>query len=119
MTRFLRPAHRPALLVAAALLASTFLAAGLAEQGAWVLVGPALLAVTTVAADRYAAHLRGKSGPSPAAWLVGASILLASAIVWAKDPALVTSLLPVLGATTCVPLLGRSSTPCPVRRVSS
>lgn len=117
MRRSPRSEHVPALLVAASLLAATALAVQLDTYGAAVLVAPLLLAGTTLLVDRWVARQRRtvEPGPSREAWIVATAIVAASGLVCLKDPALVASFLPVLGATTAVPLLSRSKEPCVVR----
>ncbi len=98
----------PSLLVGAGIIVATLLAA-LAGESPWlVLGGPLLLAIAVVSADVLNSRLKGKlSGPSPAALILGASFLLAGLIVTLRDPSLVKTLIPVIGAAAWVTLLLR------------
>jgi hypothetical protein len=96
----------PSLLVGAGILLSSLVAVRATHYGWWVLAGPLLLALAVVSADVLGSRLRGESSaPSPAALLLGGSFLLASWIVALRDPGLVKSLLPILGAASGVTLL--------------
>jgi hypothetical protein len=94
------------LLVAVGILVSTFVASRAAGSGWLVLTGPLLLALAVVGADVLNAGLRGESsGPSWAALLMGGSCLLAGLIVTLRDPALVKSLMPIIGMAAWVTVL--------------
>jgi hypothetical protein len=97
---------RPSLLVAAGILASTFLAVRAAGSVWLVMAAPLLLALAIVGADVLDSRLRGEpsSAPSPAALLFGGSCLLAGLIVSVHDPSLVKELIPVIGATGWITL---------------
>jgi hypothetical protein len=99
----------PSLLVAAGILASTFLAVRASGSASLVLAAPLLLALAIVGADVLNSRLRGErsSVPSPAALLFGGSCLLAGLIVALRDPSLVKELVPLIGATGWVTLLMR------------
>jgi hypothetical protein len=96
----------PSLLIAAGILVSTYVAGLFAKSGWLVLAAPLLLSLTILAADVLSSRLRGKqSGPSLVALLFAGSILLASMIVTLRDPGLVKTLIPIIGATGWVSLL--------------
>src|ERR1700710_494302 len=93
----------PSLMVGVGIMASTLLAVRTARFGGWVLAGPLLLALTVVSADVLRSRLRGaSSGPSRAALILGAALLLSAVIV--REPKLVAALLPVAGAGAWIPL---------------
>jgi len=98
----------PSLLLAAAIILSTLIAA-LAAKSAWlVLAAPALLAVAVVAADALNSRLHGASSrPSTAALILGASFLLAGLLVTSRDPGLVETIIPLIGAAAWATLLLR------------
>jgi hypothetical protein len=94
------------LLVAVGILVSTFVASRAAGSGWLVLTGPFLLALTIVGADALNARLRGESsGPSWAALLMAGSCLLAGLIVTLRDPAVVKTLMPIIGMAAYVTVL--------------
>jgi hypothetical protein len=96
----------PSLLIAAGILTSTYVAVHTAKSEWLVLAAPLLLSSAILGADMWKSRLRGKlSGPSPAALLYASSILLASTIVTLRDPALVKTILPVIGVTSWITLL--------------
>jgi hypothetical protein len=96
----------PSLLVGVGIVVSTLIAVLAAESGWLILAGPLLLALTVVSADVLGSRLRGESsGPSRAALLLGGSFLLAGVIVTLRDPSLVKTLIPVIGAASWVTLL--------------
>ena len=102
----------PSLLVAAGIVAATFVAVLAAKSGWLVLAGPLLLALTVVGADVLGSRLRGKSSrPSWTALLLGGSFLLAGVIVALRDPSLVKTLIPVIGVTTWPALMLRPGGP--------
>ena len=108
MTRKSWLALGPSLVLAAGIVVST-LAAVLAAGSGWlVLAGPLLLALAVVGADVLDSRLRGRSsGPSPAALVLGGAFLLAGLIVALRDPALVKTLVLVLGPMSWFTLLLR------------
>jgi hypothetical protein len=109
MTRKYWLALSPSLLLAGGIIASTLLAALAAKSGWLVLAGPLLLALTVVSADVLSSRLQGESArPSGAALILGGTFLLAGSIVAHRDPSLVKTLLPVVGAASWVTILLRS-----------
>ena len=98
----------PSLLVGAGIILSTLLAVLAAESRWLVMAAPLLLAVTVVGAERLNSRLQGESwGSFWAALLLGGAILFAGLIVALRDPGLVKTLIPTLGAGTWVPILWR------------
>ncbi len=105
----------PSLIVGAGILVATFVAAHAGESGGWVLAGPLLLALTVVSADVLDSRLHGESsGASAATLIVTAAFLVASLIVMSRDPNIVKTLIPIMGAAGWVALLRpqRPRTPC-------
>jgi len=88
----------PSLILASAIILATLVAA-LSAKSAWLLLlAPAILGIAVVAAYALNSRLRGESSrPSPAAIILGLSFLLAGTIVTFRDPALVKTLMPLLG----------------------
>jgi hypothetical protein len=106
----------PSLLVGAAMVLSTFIAALAAKSGWFILAGTLLLAIAIVSADVLASRLRGRSdGPSPAALILGVTFLLAGLIVTLRDPSLVKTLIPIVGMTAWVALPMGSENRCKTR----
>ena len=99
----------PSLLVGAGIVVATLIAVRTAESGWLVLAGPLCLALSVVSADMAASRLKGESlsGPSWPALLLGGSFLLAGWIVALRDPNLVKTLIPTIGATAWAILLMR------------
>lgn len=98
----------PSLLVGVAIILSTLLGVLAAESRWLVLTAPMLLALTLVGADALNSRLRGESSGSPwPALLLGGAFLVAGLIVALRDPGLVKTLIPVMGAGACVPILRR------------
>ena len=99
MKRFLKT-HAPHLTFALALLAGTGVSVALQDQGAWVLAGPALLALAALGAAGLARRLGDPAGPP---WLVASIqagvILAAGTILMLRDPSRVPEAVPILGAT--------------------
>jgi hypothetical protein len=90
----------PSLLLASAIILSTLVAAPSANSPWLLLLAPAILAIAVVVADALNSRLHGQSShPSPAALLLGVAFLLAGALVTFRDPALVKTLMPLLGIT--------------------
>src|SRR5271170_7422512 len=90
----------PSLLLATAIILSTLVAARSANSPRLLLLAPAILALAVVAADALSSRVRGESSrPSPAAIILGLSFLLAGAIVTFREPALVKTLMPLIGIT--------------------
>ncbi len=103
----------PNLLVAAGMLLSTWIAVLTAESNWMGRAGPLVFAVTVLGADVLSSRLSGKpSGPSWAALLLASSFLLAGLIVTLRDPSLVKTLIPILGAGAWVTLLLRPEGRC-------
>ncbi len=115
MTDSRRPGTGPILLLAVGVIAST-IAAWLLSYSTWLtLIGPAVMAVTLIGAGAWI--------PQPdvvrhqaiqRAIILGASVLLASAIVVLKDPTLVALVMPIIGggaaaAVATIPLRGSCS----------
>lgn len=99
------------LVVGAAILASTGLAAHAAGSGWLVLAGPLLLAIAIVAADMLKSRLEGKAArPTSVALILTGAIVLAGSIVALRDPGLVVTLLPAIGAAGWIPLLRPAGT---------
>ncbi len=95
----------PGLLVGVGIILSTLLAVLAAASGWLVLTAPLLLALTVVAADVLNSRLQGKSsGPSWTALFVGGAFFLAGLIVSLRDPSLVKTLMPIIGAGAWVPI---------------
>ncbi len=94
----------PSLMVAAGIIASTFIAVRAGGAGGWFLAGPLFLALVVVGADAWVSRRRGgPARPSWAAVILGGSFLLASLIL--GDPRLVKDSLPVLGPLAWITLL--------------
>jgi hypothetical protein len=90
----------PSLLLASAIILSTLVATRSANSPWLLLLAPAILGIAVVAADVLNSHLRGESSrPSPAALILGFTFLLAGALVTFRDPALIKTLIPLLGIT--------------------
>lgn len=99
MTRKVSADLGTSLIMGVGILVSTGIAVLAAESGWFVLAGPLLLALAVVSADVLRSRLNGdSSGPSWAALLLGASFLLAGAIVALRDPSLVSTLIPAGGS---------------------
>jgi hypothetical protein len=95
----------PSLLMAAGILASSYVAVHTAKSEWLVLAAPLLLASAILGADVWDSRLRGKlSGPSPAALLLAGAFFLACLSVTLSDPGLVRTLIPILGAASWVAL---------------
>ena len=108
MNRRHRGELTPNLIVGGGIIAATVIAMLAATSGWLVLAGPLLLAVVVVSADLLGSRLRGESaGPSRAALCQGIVLLLAGLIVALRDPSLVKTLLPILGASAWVTLMPR------------
>jgi hypothetical protein len=89
----------PALVLAAGVLASTWLAVRLGTDGAWVMLAPLVLAASLVGADRWRQRLgAGSSILSPGSMIMTAAILIAGLIVTLHSPGLVANLIPIVGA---------------------
>lgn len=99
---------RPSLVVGAGIVISTLVAVRTADAGSLALTGPLLLALAVAGADMLESWSRGNSsGPSAAALFLGGAILLAGSLVTFRDPNLVKTLLPVMGAPAWIILVRR------------
>jgi len=90
----------PSLLLASAIILSTLVAARSANSPWLLLLAPAILGIAVIGADVLRSQLHGESSrPSPASIILGVSFLLAGALVAFRDPALVKTLMPIVGIT--------------------
>jgi uncharacterized protein YqgC (DUF456 family) len=97
----------PSLLIAIAILASTYIA-GLTQKSGWLfLAAPLLMSLAILGADVLNSRLKGRSpsGPSRAALISAGSFLLSCLIVSFIDRNLVKTVIPLIGATGWVSLL--------------
>lgn len=101
-----RPSRRPFLILAAAILASTALAASAPGVFWGAFAAPLLLAGSLVGAEIGERRLAGKAAmPSRGVlWMAGA-ILLAGGLVAASDPGQIAVMIPILGSCATFPLL--------------
>lgn len=98
----------PSLVVAAGIVAATFVAVLAAKSGWLVMAGPLLLGLAVVSADVLGSRLRGESAvPSWPALLLGATFLVAGVIVTLREPSLVKTLIPTIGSSAWVLFLSR------------
>ncbi len=96
----------PSLVLGIGIVAATFLSVLAAGSGWLVLAGPLALSLAIVGADVMSSRLRGEaSGPSWASLIVASVFFLVSGVVMLRDPALVKTLMPMLGLTSWVSLL--------------
>jgi hypothetical protein len=94
------------LIVGAGIIVSTFVAMRTARFGMAVLAGPACLALAMLGADALARRWRGLTPwPSAPAWILSVICVLACTIVALRDPKLVASFVPIIGASSWVTLL--------------
>jgi hypothetical protein len=95
----------PSLLIAIAIIASTYVA--VTAKSAWLaLAAPLLMSLAILGADALNSRLRGNiSGLSRAALISAGSFLLSCLIVALYDPGLVKTLIPIIGATSWISLL--------------
>jgi len=101
------------LVVAAAILVSTWLAVQAAGSGWLVLAGPLLLAIAIVSADTLKRRLDPAAAhPALVAFVLAIAVLCSATIVALSDPTRVAVLLPVLGAGGWLPLLARTRARC-------
>lgn len=107
----LRTSLLPPLLAAGALLAASGIARAMLDaEGAW-LAGPVLLAGGLLSADALGSWLRsGSWRVTGTTWVLVAALLAASGLVAWRDPALVATLLPVLGAAAATGIVLRAPT---------
>lgn len=98
----------PSLLVGAGIIAATRIAVLTAASGWLVVAGPLVLALAVGCADMLESRLRGlPSGPSWAARILCGTFLLASPILAYRDPNLVKTMIPAMGAASWVALFLR------------
>jgi hypothetical protein len=101
----------PAFLIAFGILISTALT--VTGSGWLIAIGVALFALSTLAGDLAAARLRGQRvAPSVQGIAIAASFLLACGIVALKNPALVATLIPVIGGAAVLPIIFRGGKVC-------
>lgn len=96
----------PPLLLAAGILGATGISLLSLRSPTWALAGPLLLGATVVVSRVAENRLRSRSESNHSAFILGAAVFLAGAIVAVSDPSSVSQMLPVLGA--CVASLGVS-----------
>ena len=105
----------PSLVVGAGIILATLAAVRGPGSGWSALAGPLVLTLAVVTADIMNSRLRrGSSWPSGAALILGAGFVLAASIAAPRDPGLVATLIPIVGASAWVTLLPRPSS----RRIS-
>ena len=96
----------PSILLAAGILASTAVAAWVSTDGWTIMAGPVVLVLAMIAAVAVDNRLQGTP---PGAWrssaIMCAVILLASLLVFLRDPVKMASLLPLVGAAAAMPLV--------------
>jgi hypothetical protein len=96
----------PSLLVAVAIIASTFIAVRAAGSGWMIMAAPLLLALTFVGADALSSRLREQGdGPSSAGLILGATFLVAGVVLTLRDPNLIKAFIPAVGAASWITLL--------------
>jgi preprotein translocase subunit SecG len=96
----------PSLLIAVAIIASTYVAGLTAKSGWLFLAAPLLMSLAILGADVMNSRLRGNpSGLSRVALWVTGSFLLSCLIITLIDSALVKTLIPTVGATSWISLL--------------
>ena len=101
----------PSLLLGAGIVTATWSAALAAESGWLVMAGPLLLALAITAADAMARRLRGeRTMPSPVALILAGALFLAGLVADVRDPNLIMTLIPLVGAGSWVALQQRSAT---------
>ena len=93
------------MLLGVGIIAATVLSLRTSESGWLVLTGPLVLAGSIVLAS-LVGYRAGSRGLLPVGLILGASVVLASAIVAQSDPADVATLIPILGAGGAVVTLG-------------
>ena len=115
MTESRIPGTGPILLLAVGVIASTIVAWLLSHSSWLALLGPAIMALALIGTSAMIPQphvVRRKA--IRRAIILGASLLLASAIVVTKDPALLALIMPILGggagaAVATIPKRGASS----------
>lgn len=104
--------HGPNLVVGAGIVLSTLVAAFTADYGWWVLSGPLLLVLAFLSADVMQSRRKGAApGISPETLILGAVFVLAGLIVALRDPALLMSFIPIMGAAAWVTIFLRPGGP--------
>jgi peptidoglycan/LPS O-acetylase OafA/YrhL len=97
----------PSLFLAIGIVLASLVAVRTAGSGWFLLAGPLVLSLAIVSADMLASRLSGKSAaPSPAALILAAAFLLAGFITF-RDPAVVKTIIPIMGAAGWAALLVR------------
>lgn len=116
--RWLRLA--PSLMVAGGFILATLITMRAGSSG-WAMLGPVLLGATLLAVSAWQSRLRGLSlTPSWSAVIVAIAIVAGSVILGYREPILIKSLMPSLGAAAWAGVLARSEerrNPC--RAISS
>ncbi len=95
------------LVLAAAILATTIIAANMPATVAASMLAPVLMSLTIIAVGAYCDSRVG--GMMRLASLMAGALALASAIVAMKNPAKVAAMLPILSAAVVAPLVIRLS----------
>ncbi|HEX7035871.1 MAG TPA: hypothetical protein VF210_08860 [Pseudomonadales bacterium] len=104
--------HGPSLVVGTGIVLSTLVADFTADYGWWVLSGPILLVLAFLSADLMQSQRKGAArGISPATLILGPVFVLAALIVALRDPTLVTSFIPIMGAAAWVAVFLRPGGP--------
>lgn len=95
----------PSLLLGCGIVAATFVAKQAAESGWLMFIAPLLLALAMIGAGQLDSRRRGAPArPAAASWLAAGAFLLAGLIVAGRDPSLVATLIPIIGAAAWVAL---------------
>jgi hypothetical protein len=100
----------PALVVAFGIVVSTAIAMQASEAGVLVVAAPLLLAGSLMAADILRSWKRRASlRPSLTAVVASLALVVACAILIYRDPSLIVTILPIIGAGSAVAVLRRSA----------
>ena len=98
----------PSLMVAGGFILATLITVRTGHSG-WAMLGPVLLGITLLAASALQSRLRGLSpAPSWAAVIVAIAVVVSSLIVGYREPILIKTLMPSLGAAGWIAVLARS-----------